>query len=163
MYKFELAVNMTILQIAILIMIRSFYILIFSLTFFSLSAQSNENTTNNIIRHVVEVLPYYDTDSCADLEGKYKYRCAEDKLINFIYANLHYPVEAKDNEVTGVVVLKFIVERNGNLSNFEIIRDLEMGCGMAALEAVKKVEQFIPAQLNGKAVRTYYRIPIKFY
>ncbi len=61
----------------------------------------------------------------------------------------------------GKVMLSFIVEANGALSDIKLIRDNANGNGASTLKAIKKMPIWNPAMLNGNAVRYYY--PLTYY
>lgn len=71
----------------------------------------------------------------------------------FISENIRYPEEAKSNKIQGTVELKFIVEPNGQLSNFEIIKDPGGGLAEEALRIYQLMPIWEPGRLKGEAVR----------
>ncbi len=81
------------------------------------------------------------------------------------YLSSHYPAAAKENNIQGKVFVKFVVEKNGTISNLEVLRGKELGGGLAeaAVEAMKKLKKsWIPGRQNGNAVRQYFNFPISF-
>jgi TonB family protein len=86
-----------------------------------------------------------------------------------MYAELRdyivYPELEKTNGIEGTVYVSFIVEVDGTVSNVEVMRGVEEGPGFnkIAVGAVQKLKKaFIPATMNGNAVRYRMRIPVKF-
>lgn len=75
--------------------------------------------------------------------------------------NYKYPAEAKKNKVSGSLHLSFIVERDGSLSEFKLLKDLGYGTGEAALELLKTSPKWAPGLVNDKPVRVSYSLPIK--
>ncbi|MFC6103716.1 M56 family metallopeptidase [Olivibacter domesticus] len=75
--------------------------------------------------------------------------------------NYKYPAEAKKNEVSGSLHLSFIVERDGTLSSFKILRDLGYGTGEEAVNLLKKSPKWTPGSIKGEVVRVSYSLPIK--
>ncbi len=71
----------------------------------------------------------------------------------FISENIRYPEEAKTNRIEGTVELKFIVETNGQLSNFEITNDPGGGLGEEALRIYQLMPAWEPGRLKGESVR----------
>lgn len=86
----------------------------------------------------------------------------EDALNSYIEKNIVYPPIAKENGINGVVYIKMIVNKDGSLSDFKIVRDIGGGCGQAALNLMKKMPKWSPGKNNGHAVRVYYTIPVYF-
>lgn len=76
--------------------------------------------------------------------------------------NLNYPEMAKANSQEGKVIVQFVIERDGTLTDIEVIKKGGWGFDEAALEVVKKMPPWKPAKQNGKPVRLRYTLPIKF-
>ncbi|PRD52686.1 M56 family metallopeptidase [Sphingobacterium gobiense] len=74
--------------------------------------------------------------------------------------NYHYPQVAIDAGVKGRVVISFIVEADGQLSDFKIVEDLGYGTGEEAIKILKKAEAWRPGIQNGRKVRVAYTLPI---
>lgn len=84
-------------------------------------------------------------------------------ILGFIRKNLVYPELAKASEIEGRVLVSFIVERDGRITGVKLDgKDIGGGCGQAAIDVVKKLPKFIPAQQGGKPVRSYFKQPINF-
>ena len=84
----------------------------------------------------------------------------EDTLFKFISRNLKYPVS--EPHLQGKVICRFIVNRDGSVSNPEIIRSLDPEYDKEAIRIVKSLPKFISGKQNGKNVRVYYTLPITF-
>ncbi|GHE23646.1 M56 family metallopeptidase [Sphingobacterium griseoflavum] len=78
----------------------------------------------------------------------------------WIGENYSYPQEAIDAEVKGQIIISFIVEADGALTNFKLIKDLGYGTGEAALDLLRKAEKWMPGVQNGRKVRVAYTLPI---
>lgn len=93
-------------------------------------------------------------------------KCAQVKLLKYIYKNIKYPKAAKEANISGVAIIKFAVETDGRISNARIVKNLGGGAGEVALKAVLKMnemsERWIPGMVDGKAVKTEMTIPVKF-
>lgn len=92
--------------------------------------------------------------------------CATDKLLAYIEEHLFYPPEAIANDVEGTVVVEFVVERDGSLTNVVVVRDIGYGCGAVAKQLVEKMNdeglKWTVGTSNGKAYRVLIRLPVKF-
>lgn len=60
----------------------------------------------------------------------------------------------------GKIYIKFIVEKDGSITEIEIIRDLGFGLGDEAVRVLKESPKWIPGQVNGKPARMIYSLPI---
>ncbi len=95
-----------------------------------------------------------------------KKSCADGLMLNHIYRTLKYPSEAREKGIEGMVVLKFIVGKDGRVRDADIVRNLNGGCGQAALAAVESMydmkESWMPGKKDGVAVDVEYFLPVKF-
>lgn len=96
----------------------------------------------------VEVMPEYPNGITA--------------LMNFLRSNVRYPAESVKNKEEGMVMIKFIIEKDGTPTNFTITRSLSPTLDKAALEVVQKMEKWTPAKNKNKPVRVYMTVPIMF-
>jgi len=75
--------------------------------------------------------------------------------------NYQYPQMAKEQGVSGSVVVSFVVERDGSLTDIKVLRDLKYGTGEEAARMLKKSPKWKPGIQNGRPVRVSYSLPIK--
>ena len=86
----------------------------------------------------------------------------ETALSKYWADNLKYPAIAKENGVQGKVVVRFIVEKDGSLTEIQILRDLGGGCGKEAVRLVQAMPKWIPGEQGGQIVRVKYTLPVPF-
>lgn len=86
----------------------------------------------------------------------------EEKLNQYIRKSIKYPDSAKVNEIKGNVYIGFVVEKDGSISNVELLRGIGYGCDEIALNAIKEMPNWIPGEQRGKKVRIKYTLPIRF-
>ncbi len=105
---------------------------------------------------------------CEDLAGDKKAadKCATTELLKFLSSKLNYPALARENGVQGTVVIRFIVEKDGSLTEMEIVRDPGAGLGREALRVVNLMNQmegkWTPGKQNARPVRVRFNLPVKF-
>ncbi len=123
-----------------------------------------ESETANM--KLVEVVPLFPGCDLPDMSYEQKRQCSDMKMLEFIYKNIDYPKIAVEQGVEGIVVLTFVVEKNGTISDAQIIRDIGAGCGQEGLRVVelmnKKKINWTPGKQKGRTVRVQYNLPIKF-
>lgn len=88
--------------------------------------------------------------------------CANLELLKYVQQRLDYPVFARDNGIEGTVVLRFIIEKDGSVSNPEIVKEIGGGCGKEALRVVKEMPTWKPGKQGGRPVRVIMNLPVKF-
>jgi protein TonB len=80
----------------------------------------------------------------------------------FLNKNLRFPPVAQEDGVSGRVILSFIIEKNGTLSNITVDRPAGHGFDEEALRVLKLAKAWKPGMQNGQPVRVKYSIPINF-
>lgn len=91
-----------------------------------------------------------------------EFKGGEVQMMTYIYDNIKYPQMARESGVQGTVFVKFVVEKDGSVSNVEILRGIGAGCDEEAVRVIKNMPKWNPGKQNGLAVRVYFNIPIKF-
>ncbi|MBD5219607.1 MAG: energy transducer TonB [Bacteroidales bacterium] len=81
-------------------------------------------------------------------------------MYRWIEENTHYPPEC---EVIGRVVVEFIVEVDGTLSNVKVVRSREPSCDKEAVRVIQSMPRWSPGYHNGNPVRVVCQLPIAFY
>ena len=123
------------------------------------AAQSKSDVTNPcaaVLRDEGGLLP--DT-SLAMVEPSYP--DGINAFYKYVSDNLEYPSSAKGN-ISGTVVLKFIVEKNGRISNIEIAQSLNKAIDSECVKVLKKSPRWNAGTVGGKAARFTYCLPIEF-
>lgn len=80
----------------------------------------------------------------------------------FLMKNIKYPDMASDQHASGAVWVSFIIEADGRLSNFKVLRGAGYGMDEEALRVLKMAPAWKPGIQNGQPVRVSYNIPIRF-
>ena len=84
------------------------------------------------------------------------------EMMKFISENRKYPAEAKAKDIHGKVIVAFVVERDGSLSDVKIRRGIGYGCDEEAIRLIKSMPKWTPGKKNGKAVRVSFMLPVTF-
>ncbi len=126
-------------------------------------AQSAADTT---VYKVADEMPRFPGCENPDSTVEARQRCAERRLLEFINQNIEYPLEARQKGYEGTVVVSFIVEKDGSLSNIAILRNVDGGCGDEAVRVVNLMNMaglnWVPGKKAGKPVRVQFNLPVKF-
>ena len=80
----------------------------------------------------------------------------------YLSRNLSYPAEARSMGVEGTVIVVFVVNSNGAISDVEILRGIGAGADEEAIRVVENAPDWIPGKQNGEALNTRMRLPIRF-
>lgn len=83
-------------------------------------------------------------------------------LMTWLTHNLHYPAIARDQKIQGKVVVSFIINKDGTVSNIKVEQSVDVSLDREALRVVKLMPKWKPAILHGKPCRSMFVIPIVF-
>ncbi len=97
---------------------------------------------------VVEVMPEYPGGSEA--------------LSKYLSESIKYPEEAEEKGIEGKVILTFIVEKDGSISEIEVVNPVNPLLDNEAVRVIKAMQGWTPGKQNGKTVRVKYTIPVTF-
>ena len=97
---------------------------------------------------VVEVMPSFPGGQAA--------------LFEWLSKNIKYPVVAEENGVQGRVIVTFVVERNGSITDVQVAKSVDPSLDKEAVRVVKAMPHWIPGKQNGSAVRVKFTVPVTF-
>lgn len=100
--------------------------------------------------------PVYFTENMPEFPG------GKDSLTAYIQRELKYPQLAKENGITGTVLVEFVVEKDGRVTNGKVKIPLFPDCDEEALRVVMSMPRWKPAINLGKPVRCFYQVPVSF-
>ncbi len=83
-------------------------------------------------------------------------------LMAYLAKNIDYPTLAKEANIEGVVVLGFVVGKDGSIKDINIMKDIGGGCGKEALRVVREMPRWSPGEANGHAVKVRFTLPVRF-
>lgn len=86
----------------------------------------------------------------------------EVELLKFVAKRIKYPTEAQRKGAQGRVIVKFVVETNGSISNIHVVKGIDPLLDAEAIRVCTTMPTWAPARQEGKAVRCYYTIPVTF-
>ena len=83
-------------------------------------------------------------------------------LLKYIRENTKYPAIALEQDVQGMVILRFVVERDGRVGDIEVKKSLSAECDREAIRVIKSFPRFVPARKEGRPVRKWFTVPVRF-
>ena len=84
------------------------------------------------------------------------------EAMKFLAKNIKYPVEAQQAKIEGRVIVRFVVGRDGSVSDVEVMRGVSPELDAEAVRVVSMMPKWIPGKQRGKAVAVKYTMPIMF-
>lgn len=83
-------------------------------------------------------------------------------LMKYLAHNIHYPKEAKDAQLQGRVMVKFVIEKDGSITNACVVRSIGPSLDNEALRVINSMPKWKPGMQRGVPVRVYFTVPIMF-
>ena len=83
-------------------------------------------------------------------------------LMKYLADNVKYPVDAQENGLQGRVIVSFVVERDGSITNVQAVRSVYPSLDSEAVRVVEAMPRWKPGKLNGLPVRVKYNVPVTF-
>lgn len=96
------------------------------------------------------------------VEQQAQFPGGQDALIKWLCYNLSYPKASAENGVQGRVIVQFVVEKDGSISNPTVLRGVDEDLDKEALRIVRRMPKWQPGKKNGVAVRSRYTMPVTF-
>jgi len=142
-----------------------------SLPFITNKIESKENvvrektkenkTDDDEIYTIVSEMPRFPGCEDLDISIDEKKTCAEKKMLEYIYKNIKYPSLASDIAHEGMVVITFIVDKEGNIIQPKILRGNPTALGKEYIRIVKSMPKWIPGKQRGESVNVQFNIPFR--
>lgn len=107
-----------------------------------------ENASNGKVFDVVEQMPQFPGGMPA--------------LMKWLQDNMKYPKEAQDAKQQGRVIVSFVVEKDGSITNVRVVKSVAPALDEEAIRVVKAMPKWNPGMQNGEPVRVNYTVPISF-
>ena len=131
---------------------RVLLILALLFTYVMVNAQNNtgskEKTSNEKIYDVVEIPPSFPGGQAA--------------LLAWIASHVNYPQKAMESRIEGRIIVGFVIECDGSVSQAKIIRSVDPLLDDEAIRVVMGMPKWTPGRQNGKNVRVKYNVPVNF-
>lgn len=112
------------------------------------SNYNRQPSNNSKVYDVVEEMPQFPGGPSA--------------LFEYLAKSIKYPVIAEENGVQGRVLLTFVVERDGSITDVKVVKSVDPSLDAEALRVVRYMPHWIPGKQNGSAVRVKYTVPVTF-
>ena len=107
-----------------------------------------ENASEGMVFDVVEQMPQFPGGMPA--------------LMKWLQDNMKYPKEAQDAKQQGRVIVSFVVEKDGSITNVRVVKSVAPALDEEAIRVVKAMPKWNPGMQNGEPVRVNYTVPISF-
>ena len=112
-------------------------------------AQTENASSRDEIFQVVEEMPEYPGGMS--------------ELMKYFSTNMRYPKEAQSKGIQGRVIVQFVVEKDGSITDAKVMKPVDPQLDAEALRVVNAMPKWTPGKQRGKAVRVRYTLPVMFH
>ncbi len=126
----------------------------------SLPANSYTTMAEDHVYTVVEQMPMFP--GCNEEDYQIRKKCAEKDMLRYLYKHLKYPPLAREQGIESNVVVRFIVEKDGSLTNFKTLKGAPI-LANEYIRVLKSMPDWLPGKQKGTPVRVQFNIPIKIH
>lgn len=125
--------------------------------------EDSHSNSQTVVKEDANVVEQTDNTIYQNSEQMPSYPGGLTAYYSFVNSRLKYPTAAQENGVQGRVVIGFVVEKDGSLSNVKVTKSVTPELDNEALRIVRQLPTFIPGKNGGKNVRVYMSLPITFH
>lgn len=115
---------------------------------FSFTTSTAQTKKNNMVFDVVEVMPQFPGGQIA--------------MLQYLMKNIKYPEQAVKEGIQGRVTVRFIVEKDGSISDVKPVLSVHPLLNKEAVRVVESMPKWTPGKQNGKPVRVRFNLPVMF-
>lgn len=120
-------------------------------------SRNDETSNSELNNNVVEDTKVYDVvDEMPQFPG------GQSALSEYLSRNLKYPVSVEEKGIEGRVILTFVVERDGSISNVIVVKSIDPLLDKEAMRLAKSMPRWIPGKQQSSIVRVKYTMPVNF-
>jgi len=127
----------------------------------SITYDSGQKATGEVTYNVVEPKAE-EEDAFAIVEQMPEYPGGEKAMFEYLMANLKYPQSCLDDKIQGRVLVTFVVEKDGSITDTEVVKSVNPDLDAEALRVVKGMPAWTPGKQKGQEVRVRFTIPVIF-
>jgi TonB family protein len=106
--------------------------------------------------------PPFSEEPFTEVEKMPVYPGGDAALMQFIKENTQYPAEAKAGRIQGRVIVRFVITKDGNITNISVLKAVHPLLDTEAIRVVSSLSTWQPGTQGGKPVDVWYTIPITF-
>lgn len=115
---------------------------------FSFMTSTAQTKKNDMVFDVVEVMPQFPGGQIA--------------MLQYLMKNIKYPEQAMKEGIQGRVTVRFIVEKDGSISDVKPVLSVHPLLNKEAVRVVESMPKWSPGKHNGKPVRVRFNLPVMF-
>ncbi len=120
-----------------------------------------EMTPGEKVLQKVDEMPRFP--GCEELtDAAERQQCANRELLKFVFSRIRYPEAAKNAGIEGTAVVRFVIDKEGNVTDPQVVRSLGNGTDEEILRIMEAMPQWIPGRHQGAPAAVEFNLPVRF-
>jgi len=140
---------------------KLFYLLSFVILL-SVCFKSTAQTGNSLVEETVVTTDVNDTTAHSYVAEWPSFPGGNQARNQFLADNINYPRSAEKKGIEGRVIISFVIEKDGTITNVELVKGVEESLDNEAIRVVKLMPRWNPGKNNGKPVRTKHKVDVVY-
>lgn len=114
------------------------------------------------VRDFAEYMPSFGSCNYSAMSKSEYKKCSDAALLKYFAEHIKYPAIARENRIEGKVILRFVIDENGDVTNAKVLRDLAGGCSEEALRVLNNMPKWKAGRHGGRNVKVNFTLPVTF-
>lgn len=114
------------------------------------------------VRDFAEYMPSFGMCKYSEMTKEEYKKCSDVALLQYFAKHIKYPSRARENGIEGKVILRFVIDENGDVQNAKVLRDVAGGCSEEALRVLSNMPKWKAGRHGGRNVKVNFTLPVSF-
>lgn len=114
------------------------------------------------VRDFAEYMPSFGSCNYSAMSKSEYKECSDAALLKYFAEHIKYPSIARENTIEGKVILRFVVDENGDVTDAKVLRGVAGGCSEEALRVLNSMPKWKAGRHGGRNVKVNFTLPVTF-
>lgn len=114
------------------------------------------------VRDFAEYMPSFGTCKYNEMTKEEYKECSDAALLQYFAKHIKYPSRARENRIEGKVIMRFVIDENGDVQNAKVLRGVAGGCSDEALRVLNSMPKWKAGRHGGRNVKVNFTLPVSF-
>lgn len=120
------------------------------------------STTRDTSNVFVEEFPLFPGCEDLNLDDEEMKKCADRKLLEFVYSRVRYPASAREQGIQGRAIVRYVISKEGKVQDINVLNGLSEDIKQALIDIFHEMPRWQPGIQNGKPVNVVFTMPVQF-
>lgn len=114
------------------------------------------------VRDFAEYMPSFGTCKYNEMSKEEYKKCSDVALLQYFAKHIKYPARARENRIEGKVIMRFVIDENGDVQSAKVLRGVAGGCSDEALRVLNSMPRWKAGRHGGRNVKVNFTLPVSF-